>query len=121
MTEREVQEQIVEALSLAGFEVRHTSAWRQKGPSGVSPGVPDLLVAHVAAPGSLLGIEVKRPGGRVSPAQKEWADLGFLCIADSPQAAVAAAVTWLKSSPSATVGAVRKADSVAKALEPTLG
>lgn len=60
--ESDVQEDIEYVLQLAGFQTLHTSAFRQKGPSGVSKGVPDLLVFHDKVPNVFIGLEVKRPG-----------------------------------------------------------
>lgn len=111
-SESDVQKATVELLRLAGFDVRHTTAYRQRGPSGVSLGVPDLLVGHIGAPGSLLGIEVKKPGGRVRPAQKEWADKGLIVVCDHEDDALEAAVEWLKRSPTLTKGAARRAETV---------
>lgn len=114
--ERDLQAAIVKALELAGFEVKHTSAHRQRGPSGVSPGVPDLILAHPCSGGSLLGVEVKTPDGVLSPAQKDWADKGYMAVARSAEDAVAAALVWLKKSPGATKGAVAKAEDVLRSL-----
>lgn len=88
--ERDIQEAIVDALHLCGCTVYQTSAWRQKGPSGVMPGIPDLLVRWPGmASGFTLGIEVKAPKGTVSPAQVA-AMLEGVCvgIAHSPREAL---------------------------------
>lgn len=95
MKESQLQQAIKDALVLAGFRVLHTSAHRQKGPSGVSPGVPDLLVTHQCCKPNWLGIEVKTDKGRLSPAQKELADLGMVKVARSPREAAWEAWKWL--------------------------
>lgn len=61
-SEHEIQAAIVDALRLAGFSVRETTAYKQRGSSGIDKGIPDLLIAHPLAPQIYLGIEVKRPG-----------------------------------------------------------
>lgn len=60
--EHEVQAAIVDCLRLAGLTVYETTAYRQKGPSGVDKGIPDLLVVHPLRFCTFIGIEVKRPG-----------------------------------------------------------
>ena len=61
--EHEVQAAIVAALQSVGFRVKETTAYRQKGSSGVDKGIADLLVFHrVFQVGECLCIEVKRPG-----------------------------------------------------------
>lgn len=93
--EKDVQAAIVEALRLAGAEVMQTSAWRQRGPSGVSPGVPDLLVFHPRVPRACLPLEVKRPGGRLSFQQTRYRDLGLIAVAFSVDQALEAFRDWL--------------------------
>lgn len=58
--EHDVQRVIVRALRLAGFHVYETTAYRQKGPSGMDKGIPDLLVSHPLIKGYFVGLEVKR-------------------------------------------------------------
>lgn len=70
-TEHQIQAAIVDALRLAGFTVRESTAYRQKGPSGVDKGIPDLLVAHPLVKGIYLGLEVKRPGASFAYSSKE--------------------------------------------------
>lgn len=80
-TESDIQEGIVKALELLGCTVLHTSAFRQKGPSGVSKGVPDLLFRHSAWPEFVFaGMEVKRPGGRASSEQRFYSEAGWYPI-----------------------------------------
>lgn len=97
--EHDVQKQIVDALVLAGFEVLETTAYRQKGSSGVAKGIPDLLVSHKVLPLTFLGIEVKLPGEIKwsSPEQKQLADEGRFTVAQSPAQAVSVAHCWLDS------------------------
>ena len=68
--ESDVQAAIVDALRLAGLVVDHTSAFRQKGGSGVSKGVADLIVYHPLESGLGILVEVKKPG-RVKWTSKE--------------------------------------------------
>lgn len=57
--ESQIQAQIKEYFELHGFIVQHTSAFKQKVASGVTPGVPDLLIWYPGVP-LCVGIEVKR-------------------------------------------------------------
>ena len=50
--------------------------WRQLALTGVSPGVPDLLVFEPLGRYVGVAIEMKGPKGRVSPEQTRW--LGWL-------------------------------------------
>jgi hypothetical protein len=78
--EREIQEAIVQYLKLnklavlvTNVSVRKAAAEAGRNAVGFvcSPGVPDLLVTSRYWPeGAWLGLEVKRPGGKLSPAQK---------------------------------------------------
>lgn len=94
-SERQIQESICSVLITAGFRVLHTSAWRQKGASGVSPGVPDLLVWHDAVPGCALGLEVKKPKGKLSPAQKKHVEAGDYFIVRGERDACEQVRHWL--------------------------
>jgi hypothetical protein len=60
VTEHELQSQVVDALRLAGFPVRETTAFRQKTESGVDKGIADLLIP--VFPFAMLCIEMKKPG-----------------------------------------------------------
>ena len=62
---------IRQALEYHGCRVWSTSAKRQRGPSGVSPGVPDLYVVDPIMKRSCF-MEVKTPKGRLSPAQRDF-------------------------------------------------
>jgi hypothetical protein len=86
--ESDVQASIKDALIAAGFGVRHTSAFRQKGPSGVDKGVPDLLVAHLSLPGFYVGMEVKTPTGKPSPEQADAVASGEYSIVRKPSEAL---------------------------------
>lgn len=86
--ERDVQDAIVKALELCQMTVLHTSAWKQRGPSGVSPGVPDLLVYVPGLPFAAIGLEIKRPGGKLSPAQQLHVDARRYLVATSPEEAL---------------------------------
>lgn len=93
--EKDIQDSIVTALNLAGFQVLHTSAPKQRGSSGVSYGIPDLLIYHTAVPYNMLGIEVKRPGGKVRPHQQKLADSNVYHIAYTDVEALTQAHSWL--------------------------
>jgi len=92
VSEDQVQQEIVRALQMAGYHVDHTTAYRQRGPSGVSRGIPDLLVSHALVPGVYLGVEVKRPGRfRYSSTEQQLAaESGRFFVAQS----AAQAVSW---------------------------
>lgn len=79
-----VQAAIVEVLKLAGFSVKHTSAFRQTGPSGVSKGIPDLLVSHRGIPLCYFGMEVKLPSGKLSPEQQQAVSAREYVVVRSP-------------------------------------
>lgn len=71
--EDEVQKAITDALTLARIPFYETTAFRQKGSTGVDKGVPDLLVPIPGHTGCYIGLEVKRPGAirYTSPEQKQ--------------------------------------------------
>lgn len=83
-TETQLQAAIVEVLKLAGFSVKHTSAFRQTGPSGVSKGIPDLLVSHRGIPLCYFGMEVKLPSGKLSPEQQQAVSAREYVVVRSP-------------------------------------
>jgi hypothetical protein len=64
VTERELQQAIVDAARWLGWLVYHTHDSRRS-----EPGFPDLVM--VRAP-RLVFVELKRAGGRLTDAQKEW-------------------------------------------------
>lgn len=78
-SEYAIQLDICKALRLAGCTVLHTSVMNAKGGYGSAKGVPDLLV-HVPGDRFLIGLEVKRPGGRVRSDQKALAEAGAYAI-----------------------------------------
>ena len=99
MKEHDVQKQIVDALILAGFRVKHTTAYRQKSSSGVAKGVPDLLVGHPLAPYIFLGLEVKRPSKSIrysSPEQKESHENKEFIIVTESVSALKSAIRFLE-------------------------
>ncbi len=102
--EHELQKAIVDALRARGHLVYETTAYRQKGASGVDKGIPDLLVlprnwkGDPKLTGYLRGIEVKVPGKIKwsSPEQElAWLDGAFVVV-QSP----VAAVDWIENSAS---------------------
>jgi hypothetical protein len=77
LKEHEVQAQIVDALRLCGLVVQETTAYRQKGSSGVDKGVPDLLV-WVPGFKTAIGLEVKRDEKAPrTPEQRAMCEQGF--------------------------------------------
>lgn len=91
--EHEVQSAIVDALRLADCTVRETTAYRQKGSSGVDKGIPDLLVYVPVQDGPkvYIGLEVKRNHeARVTPEQKEAIANGEYSIVTTPEEALRA-------------------------------
>lgn len=86
-----MQAAIVDALRLLGCTVLVTTVRGWRGPRGygATPGVPDLLVARDGWFG-WLGLEVKRPGGRISPAQAELERRGLIVVVRSVEDAIAA-------------------------------
>ena len=74
--EAKLSQEVRRALSLLGCQVWSTEAPRVRGPSGSSPGVPDLIVF---APGLMHGsvgrfafVELKTKTGRLSHAQQHF-------------------------------------------------
>lgn len=90
--EKTIQRQIVNYLKLRGIPHTVTDAsrtWTAGGKfirprNGVTPGWPDItaVVPRGLCKGNMLCIEVKRPGGKVSPIQRkcilELCDAGAL-------------------------------------------
>jgi hypothetical protein len=75
-----IEDAIIDALHAAGRKVQVLS---QGG------GVPDLLVRQ--PDGTWLVIEVKSPGGRLTPQQQKWcAYYGAVPIVQTPEDAIAA-------------------------------
>lgn len=94
--EADVQSRIVDALRLAGWTVLSTSARRQKAPSGVSKGVPDLLASHPSIGPCWLGIEVKRSESHAKAfscdEQRQLAEAGLTVVCWSASGALIHAV-----------------------------
>lgn len=67
-TEKQVQAAVRRLLAMVGCAVWDTS---QPFRAAITPGVPDLIVFHPRR--GLFFVEVKRPGGRVSDAQRAFA------------------------------------------------
>lgn len=65
LTEKEITQQIRQVLKLC--RIKHWKAWG--GPMS-EKGIPDII--GILPGGRFLGIEIKRPGGRVSPEQAKW-------------------------------------------------
>ena len=109
MRERETEQEIVDALTLAGFAVIRTTARKAKGGLGSDQRIPDLLVWHPVAaetcPGLLLGMEIKRPGcvRWSSPAQKQAHGAGMTALAQSAPEALEQAEAYLKTASMAFV------------------
>jgi hypothetical protein len=99
--ESDLQSAIEGALRAAGLTVLHTSAFRARGPLGTTPGVPDLLVSCGRSP-LWLGLEVKTPRGRLSPAQKELAEEGRVVVVRSVEDAAEACLLHIRGLPART-------------------
>jgi hypothetical protein len=97
LTEHQIQGQILDALRACGLTVYSTTAYKQKGPSGVDRGVPDLLVCVDGATGLYIGLEVKRPGSwkYSSEEQRQAHDAGRFRIVLSPLDALSTVVTLI--------------------------
>ncbi len=95
--EHEIQAAIVDALHLAGLTVYETTAYRQKGASGVDKGIPDLLVVHPEMQSTYMGIEVKRPGPVTwsSIEQRIAHAEGHFALAQCPREALRLVMNWL--------------------------
>jgi len=78
------------ALEYKGYTVFRTNQWRGDK-AGSDPGVPDLLVRKKDwVPGTLLGIEVKTPKGRLSQTQKWVETIGGMIVVRSVEDALKA-------------------------------
>lgn len=84
LSEHEIQQMAVEVVRLAGLTVLETTAYRQKGASGVDLGIPDLLVSVPGSPALWIGIEMKKPGGTLSNAQFGLSAAGQIVVCHSP-------------------------------------
>lgn len=71
-TEAEVQQEVATVLRSLGFVVTSfDQGYRPDGSTRQTVGVPDLFATHPKLSISLW-VEVKRPGGKASAAQREW-------------------------------------------------
>lgn len=98
--EHEIQAAIVDALRLAGLTVFETTAYRQKGPSGVDRAIPDLLVSVDIMPRCYIGIEVKTDVTKPkwsSPEQEQAFKEGRFFLADDPDEALIGVELWLRA------------------------
>lgn len=106
------------ALELLGCTVYSTEAPRHRGPSGSTPGIPDLLildpdrVRHVFA-------ELKTGRGKLTPAQHVFADTaraaGLEC---ETWRSVEDALRWWSRPAASDPGDVRPASSTAPSTSP---
>lgn len=65
MSERQLQDLVVQTAKYLGYLVYHTYDSRRS-----APGFPDLVLAHPA--GGLLWRELKAEKGRLTPEQEQW-------------------------------------------------
>lgn len=107
-TEEGVQSRIIQALGWLGHTVLSTvHRWKRqtcpacgytfwpKGGYGSDKGIGDLLVGvPKAKPRLWLMLDVKRPGGKLSPEQKALADKGLLWRVESEQEALEVLKEW---------------------------
>lgn len=99
MKEKDIHWGIVRHLRMLQFRVYSTAQARA---SKVSAGIPDILVM---GRGQHLWVEVKRPRGRMSPAQKEFRELAQDAGVDhAVWTSVEDAVEWTEA-----IGMVRRA------------
>ena len=107
--EKEIQADIVEMLETVGAKVYRIGTTRKKGDyqgTMQTPGIPDLL-AFVAVPLSLhvsprmmlvqLWIEVKRPGGTMSVAQRAFRSRALEAACEHVVGGVDEVLAWLKA------------------------
>ena len=72
LSERDFQRQVVELAELQGWRVYHTYDSRRS-----NPGFPDLALVR---PPRVIFAELKRERGRVTAAQREWAQALRACL-----------------------------------------
>lgn len=93
LSEEQIQEQIVQTLEAVGCTVYHTNTHGVRGKTGVSKGVPDLLVVSPwASRGCFIGIEVKKPKGWQWSSYEQWVafNRGHTNLAFGPRSALSA-------------------------------
>lgn len=98
--EEDVQAEIIKELTARGYRVlqasvRYKCCWncgeRQRGGTGQTPGIPDLLVTYDGwAKGVFIGLEVKSASGRPTDAQKELLGRGLIFLVRNVGEALAA-------------------------------
>lgn len=106
--ESQIQADIVKALTVAGFRVKVTSAPLQRGKSGVTKGIPDLLVSHPGLPFFYIGMEVKTPKGTVRPEQLAASQANEYRIVRSVEDALAHALAAMAVAPGVRVDRARQ-------------
>lgn len=123
-SEDEIQVLIVDALRVAGFHVYVTSTHFSKGnggPTGQSPGIPDLLVSHPAHPFVFAGVEVKRDSKAPWRAdQRQASDARRYVVCWDPAEAVkhcCSVLLWQTHEIENRMAHIQKAQAVVKALE----
>jgi hypothetical protein len=79
--ERAEQRAIVQLLAHVGCRTWTLGTTRRRGDyhgTNQSPGLPDII-AHLPDGGGVLFVEVKAPGGRLRPEQRDFRELCLLC------------------------------------------
>lgn len=97
ITEAELSRAIREVLKLHGCRCYTTEQGyrRSRGGTRTSPGIPDLLVFHPRTR-RFIFVELKTPGGKVTPAQKEFGLLADGCgVAHEVWRSVSDCLLWL--------------------------
>lgn len=99
-TEHEIQKAIVDAVRLCPFlTVYETTAYRQKGGSGVDKGIPDLLISYRFIHFTFLGLEVKADAANIKWSSEEQRRAFLekrIAVTDSPGGALAAIREWIE-------------------------
>jgi hypothetical protein len=73
ISEEEFMQQVLDCARLCGFLCYHTRDSRRS-----VPGFPDTVLVHPGRPGrpgTVLFVELKRQGGRLTVDQKQWRDV----------------------------------------------
>ncbi|MDB5057246.1 MAG: hypothetical protein JWO59_718 [Chloroflexi bacterium] len=102
-SEADIQRGIVDGLRAMGYIVLETERYRRKCSCGSyargshgTPGQPDLFVSHEAWGNQWLGLECKKPGGRIRPEQAELAARGVTVVVRNWEDAVRAVTGRVK-------------------------